>query len=150
MACGNTYKSPRCKSCVRYFNNITQPIPVSTTLPLVIAGTRVVNTGVSIDAEPQSYTTHTNGLYHISADVSVAATAAGEVVLYWTMDGVQLPCTVTEQRIAIGNATIHTETDIDIRGCCCAADHTFALVIVSDDAATGTVTHVCSGIIKEA
>ena len=81
MACGNSrHKTCNDKSCQRYYNNNRQPLAVSTELQLVIEGTRVVDTGVSIDTQNQSYTTLQKGLYHITGDVTVESLAQGDVV----------------------------------------------------------------------
>lgn len=150
MACGNSRKNPCRKSCVRYYNAAAQEFAAGSTTQITLAGAKVVNSGISIDADPQSYTTHTNGLYHISADVNVLATTAGTVTIEWQMDGTVLPCTMKAQTLALGSNAIHTETEIDVHGCCCDTEHVFTLVMVADATAIGTIVHVCSGIIKEA
>lgn len=50
MGCSSTSskKRPNYKSCVRYYNNTSQPLPANTTTQLTIAGSRVVDTGVSM------------------------------------------------------------------------------------------------------
>lgn len=149
MSCGNNkHKTCRDKSCQRYYNNNIQALPISTELQLVIEGTRVVDTGISIDTQNQSYTTLQKGLYHIVGDVTIDATAAGDVVFEVYMDGVPLPCTKRSKTVAVGFNPIHTETDIYLDGCCCDVSHTFTFRLTSDATATGNVVEFCSGVLK--
>lgn len=149
MGCGTSKKCAGFKSCVRYYNNTAQALPVSDVTQLAVAGARVVDTGVSIESQPSAYTIVNRGLYYISADVTINATAAGDVVFAAYMDGVFLPCTVTNATLAVGFNTIHLETDILVEGYYGISKNiTFA--ITTDDTATGTVEHICSGITKEA
>lgn len=90
------------------------------------------------------------GLYHISGDIVINATTAGNATFAAYMDGVVLPCTFTNHRLATGNNEIHFETDILIDSCCCDVNKTITFAVVLDATAVGNVTHVCTGIIKEA
>ena len=58
MACnnGNGNRAYQ-KSCVRYFNNSPQLLAADSTNVLTLAGAKVVNSGSSIQVEPQSYDT---------------------------------------------------------------------------------------------
>ena len=151
MGCGNCgHKTCHDKSCQRYYNNNIQALPINTTMQVIIAGTKVVDTGVSIETEPQNYTTLKTGLYHITGDITVEATAIGDVVVEIYMDGVPLPCTKRSRTVNVGFNPIHTETDLYLDGCCCNVSHTFTYVITSDANATGNIVEVCTGIIKEA
>ena len=99
-------------------------------------------------AERKNYTVVKKGLYHISADVVIDGTTAGDVVLTVLMDGVALPCTIKPATLVAGSSTeIHTETDICLESCCCDVNHTFTFVLTSSTGA-GTVTNFCSGILK--
>ena len=116
---------------------------------LTLAGAKVVNSGSSIQVEPQSYDTVKIGLYHLAADAVIAATAAGVLTLQWYMDGVALPCTLKRVTLpASGNAEIHTETDLELSGCCCCVNHTFTLVATTDSTAAGSVIELCTGLLK--
>lgn len=150
MACGNSrHKTCRDKSCQRFYNNTSmQALPVNTDLQLIIEGSKVVDTGVSIETQNMSYTTLKTGLYHIAGDVTVEATAAGDVIFEVFMDGVPLPCTKRSRTVSIGYNPIHTETDIYLDGCCCDVTHTFTYRVVSDANATGRIIEFCSGILK--
>ena len=77
MACnnGNGNRAYQ-KSCVRYFNNAPQLLAADGENVLTLAGAKVVNSGSSIQVEPQSYDTVKIGLYHLAADAVIAATAA--------------------------------------------------------------------------
>lgn len=150
MACGSSKKNPRYKSCVRYYNNNTQALAAGATVQLQIAGSRVTDTGVSIETQPSSYTILTRGLYHISADVEINATTGGDVEIIAYMDGVELPCMKKTKTLEVGYDTIHTETDLEIDACCCSVSKTITFAVKSVSAAIGSVVHVCSGIIKEA
>lgn len=149
MSCGNArHKTCHDKSCQRYYNNNIQTLPVNTDLQLIIEGTKVVDTGISIETEPMNYTTVKTGLYHFSGDVIINLTASGVVIFRMLMDGVVLPCTVRTITAGTGYSEIHTETDLELDGCCCNVSHTFTFEIVTDATATGTVTQFCSGITK--
>lgn len=138
------------KSCERYYNNTIQNLPEDSTTQLTIAGAKVVDTGISIETQPQSYTTLKKGLYHIAGDVIITATAAGLATFYIAMDGVALPCTIKTVTLAVGNNAVHTETDLYLDGCCNDISHNFTFEVLTDETATGTITHLCTGIIKEA
>lgn len=143
--CGKTCHD---KSCQRYYNNNAQTIEAGGTTQLVIKGNKVVDSGISIETESQNYTVVKKGLYHISADVVIDGTTAGDVVLTVLMDGVALPCTIRPATLIAGSSTeIHTETDICLASCCCDVNHTFTFVLTSSTGA-GTVTNFCSGILK--
>lgn len=149
MGCSSSNKKrPNYKSCVRYYNNVNQPLLANTTTQVQIAGTKVVDTGVSIDTEPSSYTIVTKGLYHLSEDVVIAATAVGVATVSIYMDGVMLPCTYNPRTLYVGNNTFHVETDLDIEGCCCDVSKNITFVITTDATAVGTILHVCTGITK--
>ena len=66
MACnnGNGNRAYQ-KSCVRYFNNAPQLLAADSENVLTLAGAKVVNSGSSIQVEPQSYDTVKIGLYHL-------------------------------------------------------------------------------------
>lgn len=150
MGCGTSKKRANYKSCVRYYNNAIQTLTTDDTTQIVIAGARVADTGISIEAQPSSYTILTRGLYHISGDIVINATTAGNATFAAYMDGVVLPCTFTNHRLAAGNNEIHFETDILIDSCCCDVNKTITFAVILDATAVGSVTHVCTGIIKEA
>ena len=150
MACnnGNGNRAYQ-KSCVRYFNNAPQLLAADSANVLTLSGAKVVNSGSSIQVEPQSYDTVKIGLYHLAADAVIAATAAGVLTLQWYMDGVALPCTLKRVTLpASGNAEIHTETDLELSGCCCCVNHTFTLVATTDSTAAGSVIELCTGLLK--
>ena len=69
--------------------------------------------------------------------------------MQWYMDGVALPCTLKRVTLpASGNAEIHTETDLELSGCCCCVNHTFTLVATTDSTAAGSVIELCTGLLK--
>lgn len=143
------HKTCRDKSCQRFYNNNVQELTAGEEIQLVIAGTRVVDTGISIETEPQNYTTLKTGLYHFAGDVVIEGTAGGVAVLQMYMDGVPLPCTKRTRTIpATGYVEIHTETDLELTGCCCDVSHTFTFRITTDSTATGNVIEFCSGVVK--
>ena len=140
MACnnGNGNRAYQ-KSCVRYFNNAPQLLAADSENVLTLAGAKVVNSGSSIQVEPQSYDTVKIGLYHLVADAVITSSAAG----------VALPCTLRKVTLpATGNTEIHTETDLELPGCCCCVNHTFTLVATTDSTAAGSVIELCTGLLK--
>ena len=163
MACnnGNGNRAYQ-KSCVRYFNNAPQLLAADSENVLTLAGAKVVNSGSStqlpaparssmvLSSVPsRSKITVKIGLYHLAADAVIAATAAGVLTLQWYMDGVALPCTLKRVTLpASGNAEIHTETDLELSGCCCCVNHTFTLVATTDSTAAGSVIELCTGLLK--
>ena len=149
MSCGRTNRNCNRKSCQRYYNTTPQPFIAGQTLQLTIAGSKVVDSGISIETEPMSYTTVKTGLYHFAGDVVIESTAAGNITMQIYMDGVPLPCTFRESNLAAtGFREMHTETDLELGGCCCDVNHTFTFVLTSADTAAGSVVHFCSGITK--
>lgn len=147
MSCGTSLKNRNMKSCARYYNNNAQTLAVGSTLQLAL-GTKVVDTGVSIESDLQSLTTVTKGLYHVTADIALDTVTAGNVVFSIYMDGIQLPCTYKPLTILADNETaVHTETDLYLDACCCTVNHTFTFVLASTTGA-GTVNNFCAGITK--
>lgn len=147
MACNNG-KSYQ-KSCARYYNNNAQTLAANGRTTLTLAGARAVLSGESIGVQPQSYDATKIGLYHLSADAVIEATAAGTVTLVWTMDGVALPCTAKTVTVAADVSTeIHTETDLSLSACCCCVNHTFTLLAITDETAAGSVVQLCTGLLK--
>ena len=70
MSCSGNSKSYQ-KSCVRYFKNSPQTLAANAATVLTLAGAKVVNSGESIQVEPQSYDTVKIGLYHLAADAVI-------------------------------------------------------------------------------
>lgn len=148
MACGSKCgKNCKTKSCQRYYNTTPQPFAAGQTLQLQIAGAKVVDTGISIETQPLSYTTLKTGLYHLVADVVADVTTLGAATLQVYMDGVPLPCTLRNLRFPVGYNEIHTETDLCLTGCCCDVEHNFTFILNSVDA-VGEVVQFCSGVLK--
>lgn len=148
MGCGVSRKNCNQKSCVRYYNTNIQTLVAGETLTLSI-GNRAVDTGISIEAEPQSYVVVKNGLYHISADIVIESTAAGNAILAIYKNGVIMPCTYRVVRVpATGDAEIHAETEFVVNECCRNIGDTFTFILVSEDTAAGNVVQFCSGIYK--
>lgn len=148
MSCsGRNAKNRFNKSCVRYYNNIPQPVTADESIQLQIVGAKVVDSGISIEAENLSYNILKAGLYHFSGDVIINTTTPGIATLQMYMDGVPLPCTAREVTCLAGNTQIHTETDLWLTGCCCDIDHSFTFILTSD-AVEGNVVEFCSGVTK--
>lgn len=150
MSCSSKLgKNCHTKSCQRYYNNTSQPLAADTATQLIIAGAKVVDSGISIETEPLNYTVVKTGLYHISGDVTIEGTAGGTAVFQIYMDGVPLPCTKRTRTIpATGYVEVHTETDLALTACCCDINRSFTFVVTTDATATGNVTEFCSGITK--
>lgn len=137
------------KSCERYYNTATQSLDAGSTINLIIAGNRVVDSGISIQAEAQSYNVLKPGLYRIEGDLLFDSTATGDVILQIYKDGVALPCTMRRVTVpATGYTAIHTETDLQIESCCCNVNHQFTYVLTSANTGAGDVTFLCTGIMK--
>lgn len=149
MGCANKcHKTCYSKSCQRFYNNVPQNLVAGETLQLIIAGSRVVDSGISIETQPQNYETLKTGLYHFAGDVIINVATGGDVELQMYMDGVPLPCTYRRVTVPSGYREIHTETDLELDGCCCDVSHSFTYRLTSIDTAVGTVTQFCSGITK--
>lgn len=149
MSCGKSLKNRYMKSCARYYSNTPIPFTAGSTTQLTINGSKVVDTGVSIDAQNMSYGINTKGLYHFSGDIVLDVATTGTAVFSVYMDGVQLPCTIKPLNLPEGQFPIHTETDLYLDSCCCDVNHSFTYVLTSTTA-VGNITNICTGIIKEA
>lgn len=147
MGCSSTRKSCNDKSCQRFYNTQPQAITAGTALQLQIAGAKVVDSGIAIETEPASYTITKTGMYHIAADVTIATTAVGTVTLTAYLDGVPLPCTRRNVTLVNGTTEIHTETDIDFKHCCSNINKSITFVL-TDASIAGTVTQLCTGVLK--
>ena len=140
--CNNTRYQ---KSIVRAYNNATQTITDDQTA-LALQGAQVVNSGCSVGMETSAYQIRTGGVYHISADVTLTATAAGTATVRIALNAVSLPCAVsTVTTAANGTYPVHVETDINVP--CCPAVGGRTITITAGGVA-GTVTHVCSGVTR--
>lgn len=140
----NCNNNPYAKSCVRSFTNLPQPVTATPTT-ITIEGTPVVESGVSLDLNPNSITVNTSGLYHFSADVTFNPTAAGTLVVQLYKDGVALPCAVSQTTTTAGSIiTTHIETDL-VLATCCAVQPVITLVI---SGVAGTVVHTCTGGLR--
>lgn len=148
MGCGSSrHKTCHDKSCQRFYNNVPQDLAAGQVLQLAIAGAKVVDTGISIETEPLNYTTLKTGLYHFSGDVIINVATAGDVEFQMYMDGIPLPCTYRRVTVPSGYREVHTETDLELTGCCCDVEHSFTFRLTSI-AAVGTITQFCSGVLK--
>lgn len=151
MSCGNNC-SCKTKSCARFYSNVSQTFEADSSNQLIVAGEPVVLTGNAITAWNTGYEILKTGIYRISGDVVVTATAAGEITFQVYLDGVLLPCTVRQKTMAADEiVSIHTETDIDVEKLCPCnnnANHRIVFVLVADSAVTGTINRVCTGITK--
>lgn len=140
--CNNTRYQ---KSIVRAYNNSTQTITADQTT-LALQGAQVVNSGCSVGVETAAYRIRTGGIYHISADVTLTATAAGTATVQIALNTVALPCAVsTVTTAANGTYTVHVETDISVPCCPAVGGRT---VTITAGGVAGTVTHVCSGVTR--
>ena len=146
MACYTN--NPYAKSCVRTYNNTSQPTTV--TGVILALGNTVVDSGVSIGIGTSGFTIKGSGLYHLAADVTYLAPAAtSEVVstveVLLTKDGVVLPCADSKASMrSSGYTTIHVETDLVIPTCRMSQP----VIAVQVLGAVGTITHVCAGVTK--
>ncbi|MCQ2053387.1 MAG: hypothetical protein MJZ03_05590 [archaeon] len=147
MGCSSRRKSCNDKSCQRYYNTQTQAIAANTPLQVQIAGAKVVDSGIAIETEPASYTITKKGLYHIAADITVNAATVGTATFSAYLDGVQLPCTKRTVTLVVGTTEIHTETELDFSHCFPCINKTITFVIEGSTVA-GTVTQLCSGVLK--
>ncbi len=132
------------KSCIRVYNNASQAFTAALT-PLNIEGTPVVESGCSLHLNTANIRVNKSGLYHLSADVTYTATAAGTVVVQLYKDGVALPCAISQQTVtANGVYTAHVETDLCLNTCC--VNH--PLITLGISGVAGTVSHTCVGAVK--
>lgn len=144
MSCNN--RNPHSKSCVRAYNNASQPFtPALTTLN--ITGTPVVETGCSLDLNPANIRVNNSGLYHLSADVTFTPSANGVAVIQFYQNGVALPCAISTHTVTAGNTyTDHIETDLVLSTCCVNRP----IITLAISGVAGTVSHTCVGALKNA
>lgn len=141
MPCNNT---PYAKSCIRVYNNAPQTVTDAAQV-LNLEGTPVVDSGCSLTLNTAGITVNKSGLYHFSADVTMAPTAAGTSTIQLYKDGVALPCAIAQDTAETGNTfTTHVETDLCINTCC--VNHPVITLVASGVA--GTITHTCVGAVK--
>jgi len=132
------------KSCIRVYNNSAQAFTAALT-PLNIEGTPVVESGCSLRLNTANIRVNKSGLYHLSADVTYTATAAGTVVVQLYKDGVALPCAISQQTVAANDVnTAHVETDLEIITCCVNRP----LITLGISGVAGTVNHTCVSAVK--
>ena len=115
MSCGTNLKKCNYKSIQRAFNILPQEFTATGTT-LNILGSKATDTGVSVCTKANSFSINCRGTYHISADVTAAPTAAGNLILQLYRNGVSLPCAINTFTVASGNSyTLHTETDLYLK-----------------------------------
>jgi len=128
-------KSPTRKSALRITGSTPQTL---TTTPAALAGAIAqVDTGCSMEPMASGARVRNAGLYSVSANVQVNATAAGTVSAQLYLDGVPLPDTLRTVTAAVGLTVIPLESLLCLPGNCCCG-HTVQVYIYGE--ATGTVT----------
>lgn len=144
MGCSKTIKSCSFRSAQTAYNDTEQAFAATGT-PIVILGTRVTDTGVSIDTEPTVFNVKGSGLYRISYDVDLAAAGAGTVTLQLYDGQTPLPCAIASRTTATGlDYAMHVETTLYLPSCC-AVHHAIGARI---GGVAGEITHVCASIVK--
>ena len=86
----NRCKNSHYKSAVQFNNTAVQDVTVdvTATAPLTVAlGTKITDTGVSLDLDGNAIDVEHSGLYRLSADFNVLGTTAGRLGVALTLDG---------------------------------------------------------------
>lgn len=144
MACNQRLKNAHFKSAQNAYNNTTQTMPATAT-PVNVLGILNTDTGCSIDTNAGGFIIEHSGLYRISYDVTFTAGAAGTEVLQGLKDTAALPCmTASVTTAENGIYTLHAETTVYVPVCCNGTPTISAVM----SGVAGTVTHVCSSVVK--
>lgn len=150
--CCNSNGSCGCqKPIARYYNQTTQAFAANTITQLAVNANQVILEGKAIVPSLNEYRIDKTGLYHISCDVVLLGTTAGNVTVLCYLDGVAMPC--TDRRVTLvadAYASVHLETDILFNQVCQCRNntsHTITFAVVSTGGA-GNVVNVCTGVNK--
>lgn len=152
MACSK-YKNCHYKSAVQFYNTATQPIlatNISTNPVTVELGSKVTDTGVSLDFETNSIEVLTSGLYRFSADVDFSGGTIGEITVAMTLNGSILPETITTQTISTtGTAsTLNIETVRQLSTCGLVSNYILGIIAYSDGTAIGSISKISGNAVK--
>lgn len=141
MCCRNAYqKSTQCA-----YNNAIQAV-VSDGTTLELLGTKVSDTGISIETTENTFRILRSGVYRFSIDVNFTAGATAGTVRLQLFNGIApLPCSNSVTSVAADSSeTMHIETVIPLNSCCGNIPNISAQV----SGLAGTVTHLCANAIK--
>ena len=133
-------------ACVtRVFNNSSQTVTADETQISLLGTTVVDNTG-AVTANTSSFTVHSSGVYHLSADVTFTPTSTASpstIQVYWSDNGTQFPCTLSTVSTS-GEVTVHSETDVALGVCCMIKPN----LVVNIKGAAGTVSHISASVSR--
>lgn len=146
------YKNKNYKSAVQFYNSTSQPIVATDiiTTPVILSlGSRVTDTGCSIDLNSLDVDVETSGLYRISATLDVLGVTGGDVSFAIALNGQVLPETLNTITAVAGiSELISFETIRVINTCCVNNDFNFSIVAFSDGTGEATVERLSGNAVK--
>lgn len=146
MSCNRNLKNCHYKTSEAVYN----PNPQALTFgrqALTLTGTVITDTGVGATVNGNDITISTPGLYYIAADLTAAATEAGDITLALSRDSLLLPS--TERTITAGagaTVSLHSEEILYIPIACGGASPVFNVVAAA--AGAGRVSLVSARLVK--
>lgn len=147
----NRYKNSHYKSAVQFYNSTDQEILATNiaTNPVIFGlGSRVTDTGISIDFNSFDIGIESSGLYRISANLDVLGVTAGDVTFAIADNGIILPDTIsTITAVADISELISLETIREFN-VCCNSDHNLSIVAFSDGTGVATVERLSGNAVK--
>lgn len=151
MAC-NKYKNCHYKSAVQFYSNNVQPFLTTNIITNPVAldiGSKVTDTGMSIDEGTNSLTIENTGLYRFSANATILGAVAGDAYVAMTLDGVVMPETLKRVSLTTADYTnVSLETVRQLSTCCGISNHIIGYIVYSDATASGSVTALSGNAIK--
>lgn len=147
-----THKCAHYKSALQFYNTTSQDILATNTAtnPVIFAlGSRVTDTGVSLDFSSFDVNVEASGLYRISVNLDVLGTTAGDITFAIAEDGVILPETIsTITAVAEISELISFETIREVSVCCGNREHSFTIIAFSDGTGVAEVQRLSGNVVK--
>ncbi len=153
MACGVNYKNRYYKSSLVLYSNTDQTFnPSVPTTGQTLTYTSIgSNTGCAFTNETNGIQVNYNGLYSVSADVTLQTIAGpGTLTVQIFRDGVALPCCSAQVSQVVNDIdTLHVGTTVPVN-VNASGPVTFTVVVSSTDVTSVTVSHAKMEMLKQA
>lgn len=140
MNCKNSCQ----KSAQAAYNNAGQAYVAAGT-ELLLLGTLITDTGISIDTQSGGFVVNNSGLYRFSFDVTSTPSEAGAQTVQLYNGTSAMPCAIATNTVAAAETiTQHIETIVRLNTCCAIQPVISARI----SGAAGTINHVCASAVK--
>ena len=131
------------RSLIQVANQSTQAVAINSIIPL---GSTQRRYGCNLRLSGNGIEVNGEGYYTIDADVSIAPTAAGNVIVALYNNGVQIPGAIAYGSVSTATNPVSLCINTTIRQRCCDDADNLTLVLI---AGAGNVQNVSVRVVKE-